>query len=120
MYLPRTFAREPAAAARRAILDGPAGPAAGGAWTVARWLLTGSRLQACFGLDRLAALWWLIALRGLRRGEAAALDRSCTRSACAAAAAAAAAARCSAGSPASSLRPHRVQQAPVNEEGPAS
>jgi integrase len=25
--------------------------------------------------DRLAALWWLIALRGLRRGEAAALDR---------------------------------------------
>jgi integrase len=24
--------------------------------------------------DRLAALWWLIALRGLRRGEAAALD----------------------------------------------
>ena len=27
------------------------------------------------GNDRLAALWWLIALRGLRRGEAAALDR---------------------------------------------
>jgi integrase len=26
--------------------------------------------------DRLAALWWLIALRGLRRGEAAALDRA--------------------------------------------
>jgi len=25
--------------------------------------------------DRLASLWWLIALRGLRRGEAAALDR---------------------------------------------
>jgi integrase len=25
--------------------------------------------------DRLAALWWLISLRGLRRGEAAALDR---------------------------------------------
>ena len=25
--------------------------------------------------DRLAALWWLIALRGLRRGETAALDR---------------------------------------------
>jgi hypothetical protein len=25
--------------------------------------------------DRLAALWWLIALRGLHRGEAAALDR---------------------------------------------
>lgn len=25
--------------------------------------------------DRLAALWWLVALRGLRRGEAAALDR---------------------------------------------
>ncbi len=25
--------------------------------------------------DRLVALWWLIALRGLRRGEAAALDR---------------------------------------------
>ena len=25
--------------------------------------------------DRLAALWWLIALRGLRRGEAAALER---------------------------------------------
>jgi integrase len=25
--------------------------------------------------DRLAALWWLIALRGLRRGEATALDR---------------------------------------------
>jgi integrase len=197
--------REAAAAARGAILDGPAGQAAGGAWTVARWLrywlklaephlrpstlhgyrghvdrylipslgritladLTGSRLQACFDLlsrqrtkngtliaastvdrvratlrsalnaavregliagnplaqvrldkpvrphpviwtderveawrrdgirppvavwtlrqlitfltgvenDRLAALWWLIALRGLRRGEAAALDR---------------------------------------------
>ncbi len=197
--------REAAAAARQAILDGPAGQAAAGAWTVARWLrfwlaqagphlrpstlhgyrdhidrylipsigritladLTGKRLQACFDLlarqrtrngtpiaastvdriratlrsalnaavreglipsnplsqvrlakpvrphpviwtdervaawrrdgirppvavwtlrqlitfligvenDRLAALWWLIALRGLRRGEAAALDR---------------------------------------------
>jgi hypothetical protein len=30
--------REDAIAARRAILDGPAGPAAAGAWTVARWL----------------------------------------------------------------------------------
>ena len=197
--------REAAAAARQAILDGPADRAAAGAWTVARWLrywlaqaephlrpstlhgyrdhidrylipsigritladLTGKRLQACFSLltrqrtkkgtliapatvdrvratlrsalnaavreglipsnpltqvrldkpvrphpviwtderveawrrdgirppvavwtlrqlitfligvenDRLAALWWLIALRGLRRGEAAALDR---------------------------------------------
>jgi hypothetical protein len=197
--------REAAAAARQAILDGPADQAAAGAWTVARWLrywlaqagphlrpstahgyrdhidrylipsigritladLTGKRLQACFSLlsrqrtrkgtliaastvdrvratlrsalnaavredliaanplahvrldkpvrphpviwtderveawrrdgirppvavwtlrqlitfligvenDRLAALWWLIALRGLRRGEAAALDR---------------------------------------------
>ena len=197
--------REAAAAARQAILDGPAGQAAAGAWTVTRWLrywltqaepylrpstlhcyrdhidrylipsigrvtladLTGRRLQACFNLlarqrtkkgtpiaastvdrvratlrsalnaavreglitgnplnqvrlgkpvrphpviwtaerveawrrdgicppvaiwtlrqlvafltgvenDRLAALWWLIALRGLRRGEAAALDR---------------------------------------------
>ena len=197
--------REAAAAARQAILDGPADEAAAGAWTVARWLrywlaqaephlrpstahgyrdhidrylipsigritladLTGKRLQACFNLlarqrtrngtpiaastvdrvratlrsalnaavregliasnplahvrldkpvrphpviwtderveawrrdgirppvavwtlrqlitfltgvenDRLAALWWLIALRGLRRGEAAALDR---------------------------------------------
>jgi integrase len=197
--------REAAVAARHAILDGPAGQAAAGAWTVARWLrywlaqaephlrpstlhgysdhidrylipsigritladLTGKRLQACFSLlarqrtrkgtliaastvdrvratlrsalnaavregliaanplaqvrldkpvrphpviwtnerveawrrdgirppvavwtlrqlitflvgvenDRLAALWWLIALRGLRRGEAAALDR---------------------------------------------
>lgn len=27
--------------------------------------------------DRLAALWWLIARRGPRRGEAAALDRDC-------------------------------------------
>jgi len=197
--------REAAVAARHAILDGPAGQAAAGAWTVARWLrywlaqaephlrpstlhgysdhidrylipsigritladLTGKRLQACFSLlarqrtrkgtliaastvdrvratlrsalnaavregliaanplaqvrldkpvrphpviwtnerveawrrdgirppvavwtlrqlitflvgvenDRLAALWWLIALRGLRRGKAAALDR---------------------------------------------
>ena len=197
--------RDAAAAARQAILDGPADEAAAGAWTVARWLrywlaqaephlrpstahgyrdhidrylipsigritladLTGKRLQACFNLlsrqrtsngtpiaastvdrvratlrsalnaavregliaanplaqvrldkpvrphpviwtderveawrrdgirppvavwtlrqlvtfltgvenDRLAALWWLIALRGLRRGEAAALDR---------------------------------------------
>ncbi len=197
--------REDAAAARQAILDGPADQAAAGAWTVARWLrywlaqaephlrpstlhgyrdhinrylipslgritladLTGKRLQACFDLlarqrtrngtviaastvdrvratlrsalnaavregliagnplaqvrlakpvrphpviwtderveawrrdgirppvavwtlrqlitfligvenDRLASLWWLIALRGLRRGEAAALDR---------------------------------------------
>jgi len=197
--------RDTAAAARHAILDGPADEAAAGAWTVARWLrywlaqaephlrpstahgyrdhidrylipgigritladLTGKRLQACFNLlsrqrtkngtpiaastvdrvratlrsalnaavregliaanplaqvrldkpvrphpviwtderveawrrdgirppvavwtlrqlvtfltgvenDRLAALWWLIALRGLRRGEAAALDR---------------------------------------------
>jgi integrase len=197
--------REAAVAARQAILDGPAGEAVAGAWTVARWLrywlaqaephlrpstahgyrdhidrylipsigritladLTGKRLQACFNLlsrqrarngtpiaastvdriratlrsalnaavreglitsnplaqvrldkpvrphpviwtderveawrrdgirppvavwtlrqlitfltgvenDRLAALWWLIALRGLRRGEAAALDR---------------------------------------------
>jgi hypothetical protein len=196
--------RDTAAAARHAILDGPAYEAAAGAWTVARWLrywlaqvephlrpstahgvprphrplphpqhrpdhsadLTGKRLQACFNLlsrqrtkkrhadrrfhrrprpgdtavgaerrvregliatnplaqvrldkpvrphpviwtderveawrrdgmrppvavwtlrqlvsfltgvenDRLAALWWLIALRGLRRGEAAALD----------------------------------------------
>jgi integrase len=196
--------REAAAAARQAILAGPADEAAAGAWTVARWLrywlaqagphlrpstmhgyrdhidrylipslgritladLTGKRLQACFDLlarqrtkngtliaastvdrvratlrsalnaavregliasnplaqvrlgkpvrphpviwtderveawrrdgirppvavwtlrqlitflagvenDRLAALWWLIALRGLRRGEAAALD----------------------------------------------
>jgi integrase len=197
--------REAAAAARHAVLGGPADEAAAGAWTVARWLrywlaqaephlrpstahgyrdhidryliptigritladLTGKRLQACFNLlsrqrtnngtpiaastvdrvratlrsalnaavregliaanplaqvrldkparphpviwtderveawrrdgvrppvavwtlrqlvtfltgvenDRLAALWWLIALRGLRRGEAAALDR---------------------------------------------
>jgi integrase len=197
--------RDAAAAARQAILDGPADEAAAGAWTVARWLrywlaqaephlrpstahgyrdhidrylipsigritladLTGKRLHACFNLlsrqrtrngtpvaastvdrvratlrsalnaavregliaanplaqvrldkpvrphpviwtderveawrrdgvrppvavwtlrqlvtfltgvekDRLAALWWLIALRGLRRGEAAALDR---------------------------------------------
>ena len=197
--------REAAAAARQSVLDGPAGQATAGAWTVARWLrywlklaephlrpstahgyrdhidrylipslgritladLTGRRLQACFDLlsrqrtgkgtpiaastvdrvratlrstlnaavregliasnpliqvrldkpvrphpviwtderveawhrdgirppvavwtlrqlvtflvgvedDRLAALWWLIALRGLRRGEAAALDR---------------------------------------------
>ena len=197
--------RNAAAAARQAILDGPADETAAGAWTVARWLrywlaqaephlrpstahgyrdhidrylipsigritladLTGKRLQACFNLlsrqrtkngtpiaasavdrvratlrsalnaavregliaanplayvrldkpvrphpviwtderveawrrdgmrppvavwtlrqlvsfltgvenDRLAALWWLIALRGLRRGEAAAQDR---------------------------------------------
>jgi integrase len=196
---------EAAAAARQAILDGPADQATAGAWTVARWLryclmlaephlrpstlhgyrdhvdrylipsigritladLTGKRLQACFNIlarqrtrkgtliaastvdrvratlrsalnaavregliasnplanvrldkpvrphpviwtderveawrrdgirppvavwtlrqlitflvgvenDRLAALWWLIALRGLRRGEAAGLDR---------------------------------------------
>jgi integrase len=79
--------RDAAAAARRAILDAPADEAAAGAATVDRVRATlRSALNAAVreGLiaalvgvenDRLAPLWWLIALRGLRRGEAAALDR---------------------------------------------
>jgi hypothetical protein len=40
-------------------------------WTLRQLVTFLTRVEK----DRLAALWWLIALRGLRRGEAAALDR---------------------------------------------
>jgi integrase len=49
--------------------DGTRPPVA--VWTLRQLITFLTRVEN----DRLAALWWLIALRGLRRGEAAALDR---------------------------------------------